>query len=243
MPETEPEPAGLGPEEYDRALVVSRVNYLLDLGNLYGRIPLSGEWTFRDVRISWHRPYRLELEIDSEIQGTGLFRFDATARGRIRISPNVSRTVFGVADVKVKTSPRPADGCKSQASARGQGTVHVYVDDVWIFPDEREVVVWINLDSKQSFPDRLTRPACGPAPKTVLKYSAWEQHFGQSHKQARSGALWGIELSGWDWKADEATFRSGGLLATLDTPERCPLKQVGCTGMTHFKLYIYPIED
>ena len=174
-------------------------------------------------------------------------RFVATAKGRIPISPDLryGDILSGYGDLKVKTSPRHADGCKQQASSKGQGTIDIVVNGVGLFPDERDAVVWIDLGPKEEYPDRLTRPACPGTPlrKAVSKFSTWEHHFSQSHERSRSGSLGGIELSGWDWKADDETFRSGGLLATLDTPERCPVKLVGCTGMTHFKLYIYPLGD
>ena len=239
----EPPPVALGPvQEFDTELFVR-----FDIGavfplSVFPQLTATYPSTI-PVLIGRHRPYEFELFIDSKIQGTGVMRFVATAKGRIRISPKSPDEVAltGVGDVKVKTSPRPAN-CK-QASAKGQGTVDMFVDDVEISEGRRDVVVWINLDPNQKSPDLLTFPKCGQAPKRVIGYSAWEQHFGQAHRRSRSGALWGIELSGWDWWADEKTLEDGGLLATLETPERCPLRQVGCKGKTQFQLYIYPVEE
>ena len=112
--------------------------------------------------------------------------------------------------------------------------------EVAISPDQRDVVVWVQ-DVGSGYPDRITRPPCSPLPKAVTKFSTWEHHFVQSHMRDLTTPL-GFELSGWAWKADEKTFRSGGLLATLDYPERCPVKKVGCKGVTRFKLYIHPVE-
>jgi hypothetical protein len=71
-PSTEPEMPALGPEEYDRALVASQVNYPLALGNAWGYVPLAGGWEFRDVRIGWHVPepsYEISGSHPSEPRG------------------------------------------------------------------------------------------------------------------------------------------------------------------------------
>ena len=86
-PTTEAVPVGLGPIEHDRTIVGNSVNYLLQLGNAIGVVPLQSSFGFVDLEISWHRHYRLELEVDSEIQGTGLLRFVATAKGRSPLLP------------------------------------------------------------------------------------------------------------------------------------------------------------
>ena len=241
-PKTEAAPAGLGPIEHDRTIVGNSVNYLLQLGNAMGVIPLQSSFGFVDLEISWHRDYRLELDIDSEIQGTGMLRFVATAKGRIPLVPpeEEGELLWVVDDLKVKTSPRPANGCKGQSSVKGQGVVAMAVVEVAISPDQREVALWVN-PAGEGYPDRITRPACSRLARAVTKFSTWEHHFIQSHTHDLTRPL-GFELSGWTWKADEETFRSGGLLATLDYPELCPLKQFGCNGLTHFKLYVYPAE-
>ncbi len=97
-PNVERQPEGLGPIEYDRGLVVAHANYLLDLGNAGGRIPLAGAWKFHDIKVSWHRPYRLELHIDSEIETGGLVRSMATAKGRIALSTAEGGPLPGAAE-------------------------------------------------------------------------------------------------------------------------------------------------
>jgi hypothetical protein len=71
---TEPDMPIRGPEQYDRALVTSRVNFLDDFMNDYGLLPLAGEWKFRDVRIGWHdRPsYKISGSVPSEPKGIKL---------------------------------------------------------------------------------------------------------------------------------------------------------------------------
>jgi hypothetical protein len=238
-PRTELEPAGLGPEKHDETIVLANVQYLLSLGNVLGTVQVSGAYVYQARKLTWHRQYRLELHIDSTLKGESHQRYTATAKGGADIWDQGTGLLRGDGELEVRTRPGRADGCRGETSYKGSGTYDLEV--VFASVDARNQLVLVGIDSgpEEESPDTVTFEGCGPVKRWTGTFNTWENNFMLANQEdLRPGQ--GILLSGWDWKATDSTWTSGGLVASLTRNEKCPASL--CSGKTKYELHAYPIE-
>jgi hypothetical protein len=241
-PRQEPPISGLGPEH--EATVRSAVRARFVLPGPSGGVPLQATRFFPDVTATWHRKYRLELAIDSTIEGgngKGAIRGVAFASGRIPLAwDETTAALEGDGVLKVKTLPRAAKKC-IQNSTSGKGIIDWQVYGVIVSPGASHVEATVGPGPTTEFPDRL-KSGCPRSKPT--RFSTWEGFFALSHRRdLRSGGVGGgYRLDGFVWQASDDTFRNGGELATYKYREGCP-SPPGCKGRTTFTMYVYPVGD
>jgi len=249
-PRQEPAPTGLGPERDET--VGLAVGAKAVLSGPSGGVPLSVSMVSREIKATWHREYRFELEVDSEIKGgdgVGAVRGTATAKGRIPLSRNEEGSelrgeMSGEGILKVRTTPLRANGCLGQVSTSGSGFVDWVVDGVVVSPPPEPVVGLIVAPGPTlEYPDRLTSPKCGRKRKSTTKFSTWESFFSLSHQRDLvMVGRGGYQIIGFVWQANDDTFDQGGRLASMFYPEGCPAPSK-CRGETRFTVWVYPVGD
>ncbi len=182
----------------------------------------------------------IELEIDSKItvrQITGYLVVEgvASASGRIGLEGNPETGIWHGVGTLVSKTTSGRGGCGS-IHIEGEGAYDWVVREAVVSPGIAAEQIVVHMDSGPiaENPDKFEIDACPTGFDGLL--NTWENSFFQVHRADFKAK--GFEVGGWTLQATEATWQTGGLIATASWTGSCgstPI--VDCTDDTTFRLY------
>jgi len=247
-PKTESAPVGLGPTDYDRALITAHADLSAYFGITWPNVAIT--YMVWDVEIDWHRAYSVDLAVISNISGNQILRGRVSAAGRIHINFDVGGDNQGFAEgpISTHTTALSVAPCYGQVKVVGTGDVGIDVSGLSIAgqqetpadPPANSIVMDIGPSGLDETDDSYTIPPCHGIPFSYPQIgSFWVYLFGLSHIPTVQTDHF-LTVTDWTWKATDATFESGGLLAEKVYTETCG---GSCSGKTTLQLYITPIDQ